>query len=256
MMEEPRNGMGIADDPSLDASERYYGKYRGRVVGTADPDNLGQIQVQVPDVLGSVTLWAMPCVPYAGPQVGFFMLPPKGANVWVEFEAGNPDFPVWTGCFWAKGQVPPSAVSEDSKVLKTGTLELVVADKTDSRKKLKRGATLRVNVGTDRARKILGIQIDADAIDIEYADQTRVTLTSKDVQISSGKSSKVTVAGDKVEVVYGGSKVTVASARVAVERSQAGLTLAASGVVLKNGTPNVKLSASSVSINNGALEVV
>ena len=45
--------------------------------------------------------WALPAVPYAGDGVGFFMIPPIGASVWIEFEHGDPDYPIWTGCFWA-----------------------------------------------------------------------------------------------------------------------------------------------------------
>src|SRR5690242_1758528 len=100
-------------------SDRYYGKYRGKVVDNKDVNGLGQILVSVPDVLGQVELWAMPSVPYAGPSVGFFFLPPVGANVWVEFEAGDPQFPVWSGCFWGQGQVPASPAEETVKVLKT-----------------------------------------------------------------------------------------------------------------------------------------
>ena len=68
---------------------------------------LGRVQVSVPAVLGDGRLsWAMPCVPYAGSQVGFFAIPPVGANVWVEFEGGDPDYPIWSGCFWGTGEVP------------------------------------------------------------------------------------------------------------------------------------------------------
>jgi uncharacterized protein involved in type VI secretion and phage assembly len=86
---------------------RFYGKYRGKVVDNIDPKQLGCIRVSVPAVLGTGTQsWAYPCVPYAGLQTGFFAIPPIGANVWVEFEAGDPDHPIWSGCFWGLGEVP------------------------------------------------------------------------------------------------------------------------------------------------------
>lgn len=84
--------------------KRYYGKYRGKVENNIDPMQLGRIQVSAPAVLGDGTLsWAMPCTPYAGSGVGFFAIPPVGANVWVEFEGGDPDYPIWAGCFWGTG---------------------------------------------------------------------------------------------------------------------------------------------------------
>jgi hypothetical protein len=86
---------------------RFYGKYRGKVANNVDPLQTGRIQVAVPEVLGDgLPSWAMPCVPFAGPGVGFFALPPVQANVWVEFEGGDPDFPIWSGCFWGPGEIP------------------------------------------------------------------------------------------------------------------------------------------------------
>jgi hypothetical protein len=84
---------------------RFYGKYRGLVVDNADPKQLGRLQVTVPSVLGpdEVTGWAMPCVPYGGDlNQGFFCIPEVGAGVWIEFEEGNLDFPIWTGTFWSE----------------------------------------------------------------------------------------------------------------------------------------------------------
>lgn len=98
--------------------QRFYGKYRGMVLNNIDPMMQGRLQVQVPDVAGLVpTSWAMPCVPIAGLQTGMVALPAIGAGVWVEFEQGNPDHPIWVGCFWgsaaeipALAQLTPPAV--------------------------------------------------------------------------------------------------------------------------------------------------
>ncbi|HEY2014598.1 MAG TPA: phage baseplate assembly protein V [Bryobacteraceae bacterium] len=82
-------------------SKRYYGKYRGLVIENLDPEQIGRVLLQCPDVLGEIpSSWAMPCVPVAGIQSGTFMVPPIGSQVWVEFEQGNPDYPIWTGGFW------------------------------------------------------------------------------------------------------------------------------------------------------------
>jgi len=82
-------------------SQRFYGKYRGLVIDNIDPLQIGRTMVQCPDVLGETeSSWAMPCVPAAGIEAGCFIVPPIGSQVWVEFEQGNPDYPIWVGGFW------------------------------------------------------------------------------------------------------------------------------------------------------------
>ncbi len=98
-----------------DASEpqKYYGKYRGVVFNNLDPLQRGRIQAIVPDVSGIIpTTWAEACVPVAGSapplQMGMFAVPPIGAGVWIEFEQGDPDYPIWTGCFFGTAADVPA----------------------------------------------------------------------------------------------------------------------------------------------------
>jgi hypothetical protein len=108
---------------------QFFGKYRGKVENNIDPMMLGRVQVSVPAVLGSGTLsWAMPSVPYAGSSVGFFAIPPVGANIWVEFEGGDPDYPIWSGCFWGVGEVPASPAVPQMKMIKTDCITLTLSD--------------------------------------------------------------------------------------------------------------------------------
>jgi Type VI secretion system/phage-baseplate injector OB domain len=108
---------------------QFFGKYRGTVENNLDPMQQGRVQVKVPAVLGDGRLsWAMPCAPFAGPSVGFFAIPPTGANVWVEFENGDPDYPIWTGCFWGPGEVPALPAIAAMKVLKTDAVTVTISD--------------------------------------------------------------------------------------------------------------------------------
>lgn len=107
----------------------FWGKYRGIVIDTEDPLMLGRIQVTVPQALGEVaTAWAMPCVPYAGLEVGFCMLPPVGGAVWIEFEGGNLDYPIWSGCFWREGERPVMAELPTMRLIKTSSCTLMLND--------------------------------------------------------------------------------------------------------------------------------
>jgi hypothetical protein len=98
---------------SAEKTTRYYGKYRGTVFNNVDPEQRGRIQAIVPDVQGLIpTTWALPCLPIAGKQEGFYMVPQVGAAVWMEFEQGDPEYPIWVGGFWgAFAEVPAAALA-------------------------------------------------------------------------------------------------------------------------------------------------
>ncbi|MBZ4417431.1 phage baseplate assembly protein V [Myxococcus sp. RHSTA-1-4] len=84
---------------------RYYGKYSGEVTGNADEQHLGRLLVRVPAIFGGeLAVRARPCLPY-----GCFFIPPVGTKVWVEFEAGDPQYPIWVGTWHPTGTTPPEA---------------------------------------------------------------------------------------------------------------------------------------------------
>jgi hypothetical protein len=94
---------------------KYYGKYRGTVINNIDPLLLGRLLVEVPDVVSLVpSSWAVPCVPLAGPtglSMGVYMVPPIGAGVWIEYEQGDANYPIWSGCRWgAQSDIPSLAL--------------------------------------------------------------------------------------------------------------------------------------------------
>jgi Type VI secretion system/phage-baseplate injector OB domain len=96
----------------MSAVQKFYGKYRGTVINNIDPEQIGRIMAIVPAVSNVIpTSWAMPCVPFAGKAEGFFAVPQIGAGVWIEFEGGDPDKPIWVGGFWgAFAEVPTLAL--------------------------------------------------------------------------------------------------------------------------------------------------
>jgi uncharacterized protein involved in type VI secretion and phage assembly len=88
---------------------KYYGKYRGMVLDNVDPMQMGRLLVQVPDVANVLpSTWAMPCLPFGGIQSGMYVVPTIGSGVWIEFEKGNPDYPIWVGCFWGSAADVPA----------------------------------------------------------------------------------------------------------------------------------------------------
>jgi uncharacterized protein involved in type VI secretion and phage assembly len=137
-------------------SSRYFGKYRGQVANNIDPMMQGRVQVSCAAVLGDGQMsWALPCSPYGGSGVGFFMIPPVGANVWVEFEGGNIDYPIWSGCFWGVGEVPATPALPEMKVIKTDTATITLNDLPGIG-----GITIETTLGMKIAISSTGIEIN------------------------------------------------------------------------------------------------
>lgn len=88
----------------------FFGKYRSTVFNNVDPEQIGRLQVIAPAVSPVPTTWAMPCMPWGGINQGVFTVPLIGAGVWVEFEGGDANYPIWSGCYWGNtGEVPVMA---------------------------------------------------------------------------------------------------------------------------------------------------
>jgi hypothetical protein len=110
---------------------RFYGKYRG-IITEIDTATL-RIKATVPAVLGTTpTGWCQPCVPYAGPSVGFFFVPDPGAAVWIEFEGGDVSYPIWAGCFWRAGELPAAATPTTRGVVTSAPHQLLFDDDADA----------------------------------------------------------------------------------------------------------------------------
>jgi uncharacterized protein involved in type VI secretion and phage assembly len=153
---------------------RFYGKYRG-IVTDVEASTM-RVKASVPNVLPQGGIgWAMPCVPYAGPNVGFCMLPEVGSGVWIEFEQGDVSFPIWSGCYWSSGDIPSSASATQKAIItKAGSLTL---------------------------------DDDEKSITLEDAQENTVVLDSDGVTCTSGSSS-VAIGSSGVNVNDGALEVS------------------------------------------------
>lgn len=159
---------------------QFLGKYRGKVENNIDPMQMGRLQVSVPVVLGDGWLsWAMPCAPYAGSSVGFFAIPPMGANVWVEFEGGDTSYPIWSGCFWGTGEVPAMPAVAEMKVLKTDAATITLNDTPG-----------------------------AGGITIETTTGAKIAITATGIEINNGQGASIKLTGPQVSVNDGALEVT------------------------------------------------
>ena len=153
---------------------RFYGKYRG-IVSDVDASTM-RIKAIVPSVLGETTTgWCMPCVPYAGPGVGFAFLPETGSGVWIEFEGGDVSYPIWTGGYWREGEIPADAADH---------VKVIISVKHK-------------------------LELDDDQGKITLSDPTgnTVTLDSSGITLANGESISVVVSSSSVSVNDGALEV-------------------------------------------------
>jgi uncharacterized protein involved in type VI secretion and phage assembly len=157
----------------------FFGKYRGQVVQNLDPQQQGRVQVSCPAVLGEGRMsWALPSAPYAGNGVGFFAIPPVNANVWVEFEGGDPDYPIWSGCFWGTGEAPAQPAVPGMKVLKTDAATITLNDLPG-----------------------------ASGITIETTTGMKISLTATGLEITNGQGANIKLSGPQVSINDGALEV-------------------------------------------------
>ena len=255
-------------------SKLYLGKYRGQVASNFDLNGLGRIQITCPSVLGDGKLsWAMPCTPYAGKKVGFFVLPPKGANVWVEFEGGDPDYPIWSGCFWGKGEMPTEAkakspLAENQKVLKTENVTIVMKDD-----KLKQGE-VTVEIKPPAVKNKIHLVCDSKGVTLKIGNDVKTIMTDKDITMTVGSDASAKMTKKDIRLAIGSdtstklsknainivgakkSKIDLKDSAIQAENGQSKVKIKSSAIEQSNGSGKVKIESSGVKINDGAVEVL
>jgi hypothetical protein len=200
----------IVADLAEKIERRFYGKYRGLVVDNADPANLGRLTVKVPSVLGSniVTGWALPCVPYGGDaDQGFLFIPEKNAGVWVEFEEGDLEFPIWVGTYWSK----PNQQSEAPMPNNADGSEQSAVQDPPTRKiiKTKKGHTIQFEDKDKEEMVIIKegqngqvITMNKDGITItDGANGNTVTMDSSGIVVEDKNKNRIELSASAINIL-------------------------------------------------------
>lgn len=163
----------------------YFGKYRGTVSSLGqDADGVPFcLKAKIPAVFGDggESGWARPCVPFAGPGHGFVFIPEVGDTVWIEFEAGRLDAPIWTGFAWRADQTPPSPGAEKVRL-----------------------------IATTKGHRI-SLDEDGDEIAIIHPGGAKISITASGIALTLGSCS-LKISTTEINLNNGMVKVTTAGA--------------------------------------------
>ena len=191
------------------ARSRYFGKYRGIVKQVDDPDKLGRITAQVPEIYDDVeSPWALPAVPFAGQDHGFVAIPEEGDGVWIEFEAGDVSRPVWTGCWWGDGELPDP------------------------------GAPLTRVFATTAGHKLV-LDDDGSEVQLLHSGGAEIKMTDDDIKVSIGQSEATLASSGEITIKVGATEIKLTATELSLKSGPAQIKLSAGGVDINNGAIKV-----------------
>jgi phage baseplate assembly protein gpV len=249
---------GTLDKSGKPNIRRFYGKYRGKVADNVDPLFLGRILPIVPALSDLPLTWATPCVPYAGAEVGFCAIPPIDANVWIEFEGGDPDYPIWTGCFWEEGQTPLGPLTPETFIFKTTSTTMVVRE-------LPGGDGISLGLTFLAGESPISITLDAAGIQIQTEavfelNSQATNITSEEVSVESGEtnfsgealtieSGETNIAGETLTIESG--ETNIAGEALTIESHETNIA----GEALTIESLETNIASASLDVESGEFNI-
>jgi hypothetical protein len=210
----------VSPNPDLDRHVgMYYGKYSGEVVDNTDTDQLGKITVTVASVFGvDMQVVARPCLPY-----GHFFVPAIGTKLWIEFEAGDPNFPIWVGTWYPTGSVPAQAAISppDNRVIQTASGHLIEIMDKDGAEKI----TI-----THKDKSFISIDKDGTVV-LGNLNGSMLVLDAKNDQVLVVEQHGNTIAMDANGIV-----LTQKSGGAMLQMTDDTIRLAATNIILQGTT--------------------
>jgi hypothetical protein len=162
------------------------------VISTDDPQFSGRLRAQLTVGGAPLVVVAEACTPYPG----FYAIPPIGSGVWIEFEEGDLERPIWTGCWWRAGELltilspdlpPPDPLTAPSTVVFAVSPARTPGAPSTARLKLSAAGTVTLESLMPPASPALptAIKLSATGIEISYVPNT-VSIKVNGVDINRG----------------------------------------------------------------------
>lgn len=171
----------------MTSGPRHYGKYRATVLNNLDPMLRGRIQVQLGDRYGPFpSTWAEPAFPFAGKGAAMVALPQMGSSVWIEFEAGDSDYPIWSGAFWPEEEA--------------GFPPLALAGATP--------ASPNIHFQTVSGNSVTLSDNPAQQVFVKTAGGAMITIGAAGITITNGQGASIAMVGPSVIINNGALTIT------------------------------------------------
>jgi hypothetical protein len=217
-------------NPAPRSGERWYGKYSGEVGGNEDPQKQGRVQVKVPTIFGAdLQVWARPCFAY-----GHFFVPPVGAKVWVEFEAGDPQYPIWSGAWYPQANTPEESrvTPPDNRVIQTASGHTIELNDTSDSPKITIRHKDNSFVAIDDKGSVVVANKNGSTLYLN-ADQGEVSLFSEHGHMLSMKSGGIAIINkDQTSLDITGDTVRITAANIILDGGKVSLGTGASEATL------------------------
>ncbi len=208
--------------------EKRFGKYRATVVDNMDPQKRGRLRLQIPSVLADQqSNWALPCMPYGGLEgQGMFMIPDVDAQVWVEFEEGDINRPIWVGTFWQQtSDVPEDAAKDEptTRMLQTASGHILQFDDEEGEERFRLFHPTEAEMEIDKDGTVTVTDASGGRITMDAASSEIVVEDANgNIITMDGSGTKVEDAnGNVIEMVASG--ITVEAPKVLVKADQVDL---------------------------------
>jgi hypothetical protein len=176
--------------------EKLLGKYRGVVINNIDPTKRGRLLVEVPDALRNVpSTWAEACLPLAGMtglSMGSYFVPPVGAAVWIEFERGDVNRPIWTGC-----RMPSTSDVPLSSQMITPPVSGMAMETTN------KNAIIISDLAPSVPPTVMPPTIPTGGVVLKSASGASIVVNDAGIFISNGKGATINMVGPMITVNNG-----------------------------------------------------
>ena len=183
----------------------FFGKYRGVVTNVEDPEKLGRIIAQVPEILHEEpSPWALPATPFAGSGHGLVLIPEVGDGVWIEFEGGDPSRPIWSGGWFGPNDLPASGEVKARALVTTAGHKFVLNDESKEIQLLHSGGA-ELKMTDSEITLTIGqaeFKMSADQISLKVLT-SEITMTAADLTLKSGPKAQVKLSPAGTDVNNG-----------------------------------------------------